>query len=352
MPITPSLARCRYLLIASLLLLTSSATATDINRELEDIANRLTTKIAATGKTSIAIADLTDLQGVVHQLGRFISEEVSINLILAAPKFTVIDRNHLRTILREQKLSMSGLMDPKNQKKLGKILGVDALLLGSITPFGEIYRITFKVVATDTAQVVAADRGSIPKTPATNELWDTVIEDDGIVSVASGSSTTSGSGYSRPAKKGVFRNQYVEIAIESMGLRKDKKELTMVLRLTNLTKGDIYIAETDNSNIVDDSGVTWDRDQLSGLTVFPRTSDRFYQGSPFNPDSYLTLMTKGQSQPINYVFRPHSGASNAKLLSLSSTIYIKVPAKAGEDSKDSEWRYITVGVGISGIKVH
>lgn len=134
-------------------------------------------------------------------------------------------------------------------------------------------------------------------------------------------------------------------------MRKDKKSLTMVLRLTNLTKGDIYVAETRNSNIVDDSGVTWERRQLSGLTVFHQRSDAFYQGSIYKPDSHLTLMTAGQSQSINYIFQPKSGASDAKLLSLSSTIYIKVPAKAGEDSKDSEWRYLTVGVGISGIKV-
>ena len=340
-----------YGLVACLLLVGNIARAADINREFDDISKRLVTKIAATNKTKIAVADLTDLQGVVHQLGRFVSEEISINLVLSAPKFTVIDRNHLRTILREQKLSMSGLMDPKNQKKLGKILGVDALLLGSITSFGESYRITFKLVATDTAQVVAADRGSIPKTPATNELWDTIIEDDLVVGTSAGSMTAGGSRVVMSVKKGVFRNQFLELAIELVAQRKDKKSLTLVARLTNVTKHDIYVAESSYSTVLDDVGVTWERYNLSPLTIFRGGSDGFRQGSQYDPDGHLSLMTAGQTQPINYTFQPKGGAGDAKQLSFSTTLYLKVPAKAGKEGKDDEWRYITVGVGISGIKL-
>jgi TolB-like protein len=348
-PITPLF---RYGLIACLLIVGNVARAADINREFETIANSLAAKIAATNKTKIAVADLTDLQGVVHQLGRFVSEEIAINLVLSGRKFTVIDRNHLRTILREQKLSMSGLMDPRNQKKLGKILGVDALLLGSITSFGESYRITFKMVATDTAQVVAADRGSIPKTPATNELWDTIIEDDSVVGVSGGAVAIGSPRIVRGGKKGAFRNQFLELAFESVAQRKDKKSLTLVVRLTNLTKHDIYVAESSHSTITDDVGVTWERRDLSGLISYSYDSDNFhkYAGTDYysSPEKYLSLMTAGQSQPVNYTFQPKGGAGDAKLLSFSTTLYLKVPAK---DGKDDKWRYITVGIGISGIKL-
>ena len=344
-PITPLF---RYGLIACLLIVGNVVRAADINREFEAIANSLAAKVAATNKTKIAVADLTDLQGVVHQLGRFVSEEIAINLVLSGRKFTVIDRNHLRTILREQKLSMSGLMDPRNQKKLGKILGVDALLLGSITSFGESYRITFKMVATDTAQVVAADRGAIPKTPATNELWDTIIEDDSVLGVSGGAVGGSGPRIVRRGKKGVFRNQFLELAIESVAQRKDKASQTLVVRLTNLTKHDIYIAESRYSTITDDAGVTWERSRLSGMTVYPRDTDDF-QSHGSRVDKYTSVMTAGQTQPVNYVFQPQGGAGDAKLLSFSTTIYLKVPANEGKD--DDVWRYIAVGVGISGIKL-
>ena len=121
----------------------------------------------------------------------------------------------------------------------------------------------------------------------------------------------------------------------------------MVVRLTNLTKHDIYIAESRSSNIVDDSGMTWKRREVSGLTVFTSGAENFRADSGFSPDRYLSLMTPGQSQPVNYTFKPKGKAGGAKTLSFSTTIYLKVPTNAGDD----EWRYVPVGVGISGIKI-
>ncbi len=192
----------------------------------------------------------------------------------------LFDRNHLRTILKEQKLSMSGLMDPENQKKLGKILGVDALVLGSITPFGESYRITFKVVATDTARVVTAERGMVPKTPATDELWGTIVPDDLLTGTQPRVESDAQSG--RPPilpqpKKGEYRNQYLSLVIESVSVRQDKKNLNVVARLTNITKSDIYVAGGD-VRLVDDAGVRWDvsSNGMVGVPIYKHSRDDFY----------------------------------------------------------------------------
>ena len=62
-PITPLF---RYGLIACLLIVGNVARAADINREFEAIANSLAVKIAATNKTKIAVADLTDLPAILN----------------------------------------------------------------------------------------------------------------------------------------------------------------------------------------------------------------------------------------------------------------------------------------------
>lgn len=49
--------------------------------------------------------------------------------------FKVIERNQLEKILSEQKLSISGVADPSEVAKLGKILGVSAVITGSVTQF-------------------------------------------------------------------------------------------------------------------------------------------------------------------------------------------------------------------------
>lgn len=47
--------------------------------------------------------------------------------------FEVIERSSLDRVLGEQNLQMSGLTDPVTATKVGKILGVDAIVLGNVT---------------------------------------------------------------------------------------------------------------------------------------------------------------------------------------------------------------------------
>ena len=51
-------------------------------------------------------------------------------------KYRVIDRNTLDKILKEQNFSNSDRVDPTSAAKIGRILGVNALIVGSITQFG------------------------------------------------------------------------------------------------------------------------------------------------------------------------------------------------------------------------
>lgn len=44
----------------------------------------------------------------------------------------VIERQHLDAVLREQSLSTSGSFDPATARQLGKLLGVDALFVGTV----------------------------------------------------------------------------------------------------------------------------------------------------------------------------------------------------------------------------
>ena len=370
-----NLLRSAFLLFA--IISAAFAMAADIHRELEDITQRLATKIEETGRSKVAVADFTDLHSVVHELGRFISEEVSTNLVLSASGFSVIDRNHLRTILKEQKLSMSGLMDPENQKKLGKILGVDALVLGSITPFGESYRVTFKVVATDTAQVITADRGMVPKTPATDELWETIIEYDFVEASTSGPSKSLGSErvpaiISQPSK-GQYGSQFLTFSIESLGMNKDKKTATLVGRLTNISKHDIYVAVASPTNrtpgvsLVDDAGTLWVRASgVVGLPTYPYDAGYMMKYNntdrptyiDYNINTHYALMTPGQSQPVNIAFNPAGNVGDPKIFSFSANLFLKVPVgdkrnnSSQSDESQDEWRYTQTAIGISGIKLN
>jgi len=48
-------------------------------------------------------------------------------------RFRLIERQRLKSILSELKLSSGGLVDPDNAKEIGNLLGVDALLFGNLS---------------------------------------------------------------------------------------------------------------------------------------------------------------------------------------------------------------------------
>lgn len=150
-------------------------------REINNLAAALAWEIASAGKKTVAVVDFTDLQGNVTELGRFLAEEFSVALVGAelagADKgFEVIDRTHLKTILAEHKLSVTGVIDPQTARELGKIAGVDALITGTITPFGESVRILVKILDSETARVIGASSGNIAKTQVIEELLARGIE--------------------------------------------------------------------------------------------------------------------------------------------------------------------------------
>ncbi len=138
--------------------------------EINKLSVQMADKIASTGKKKIAVVDFTDLEGQVTLLGRFLAEEFSAALASSGKGFSVIDRTRIKTLLKEHKLAEKGFIDPKSAKELGRIAGVEALVTGVITSFGESVRLSIKILDTETAEVIESKRGNIPKTSAITEL--------------------------------------------------------------------------------------------------------------------------------------------------------------------------------------
>lgn len=162
-----TLVRCSASLVT--LILVSSPTYA-YEKELATLAARLGDNISRAGKKTIAVVDFTDLDGNVHKLGRFVAEELSVALADSSKRFELVDRTHLKTLMKEHKLAESGLVDPATARKLGLVAGVDALITGTITPFGDSVKVAAKVLETATAKVVAAGSAEIPKTKGITDL--------------------------------------------------------------------------------------------------------------------------------------------------------------------------------------
>ncbi len=68
-------------------------------------------------------------------VGRGISD-LTVKYLVQDGTYSVIDRKAMDKILAEQNFSNSDRANPNSAAKLGKILGVDAIIVGSVTQFG------------------------------------------------------------------------------------------------------------------------------------------------------------------------------------------------------------------------
>ncbi len=143
-----------------------------IDKELSDLTERLAGPIKDHAKTKVAVIDFTNLDGSsAGELGKYIAEQLTVDLVMTNRAFSVLDRANLRNILAEHKLTSQGLVDPDNAKKLGQFAGVDALILGTVIPKGtHTVSLTAKIITTDTAEVIGAARAEFKADDTVQQL--------------------------------------------------------------------------------------------------------------------------------------------------------------------------------------
>lgn len=78
---------------------------------------------------------VSDLFGSDVDIGKGIADMLVTNLVRNGT-YSVIERKQLDRILQEQNFQQSGRGDPSSAVRLAKLLGVDAIIIGSITQFG------------------------------------------------------------------------------------------------------------------------------------------------------------------------------------------------------------------------
>lgn len=74
------------------------------------------------------------MQGPTPDLGKAAADLVITRLVQDG-RVTVVERNAIDKLIAEQNLSNSDRTDPRTAAKLGRILGVDAIVLGSVTKY-------------------------------------------------------------------------------------------------------------------------------------------------------------------------------------------------------------------------
>jgi TolB-like protein len=152
------------------------------NKAMQELALKLSSNILSSGKKRVAVFDFKNTRNEVTELGKFLSEEFST--ILFDKKLSVVNREQLKTLMKENKMSADGELNTTDFAKLGKLAGIQIVITGTITLFDKQIRLALKGIDIEQGIIVAAAVGTIPRTDAIDELYTS----------GSGSSEESGEG--------------------------------------------------------------------------------------------------------------------------------------------------------------
>ncbi len=150
----------------------------DLNDGLDDLTSQIIEEMGIQKKSKIAIIEFSDLEGNKIKMGKYIAEELTTRLF-KTKKFDVVERSMLEKILKEQQLSLTGLLDEESAKQLGKILGVDAICSGTITDLSNTIKINARLVSTETGSLFSVASIEVKKDPSVNKLM-VVVEENKI----------------------------------------------------------------------------------------------------------------------------------------------------------------------------
>ncbi len=128
----------------------------------KDLSEQIAASITKEQKHRVAVLPFRELSGQSTLLDSYLAEELITHLVQAG-QVDIVERTMLDKVLGELKLDQSGLIDAEGAKKVGRLLGADAILTGSITDLTTFVAVNCRIIDTQTGRVVGAAQVKIAK---------------------------------------------------------------------------------------------------------------------------------------------------------------------------------------------
>ena len=223
-----------------------------MDQHLTELSKQISDGLTENQKQTIAVVEFVDLEGRVTNFGRFVAEEL-ITRLYQTKKFKVIERQLLNKIVAEQKLSLGGMIDQDSARKLGKLLGVDAIASGTVTDLGKSLRVNARLISTNTGEVFAVAAAEIAKDDSVNALM-------GAISTPSESAGTKATAPTAPTARFKTTFKTVTVSLDSLRVLSDQS-VVVTLRFLNSGAKELLAAidyQLRNVYVTDDAGNRYD----------------------------------------------------------------------------------------------
>ena len=151
-----------YVFIIFILVSISSQAQSAFDKALTEISSDLGEKLNAKSKKKVVVLYITDITKSTTIAGKYLADIISINIVNDSRNFDVFDRENLNEITEAKKLIAEGYIDVNQAKELGKILSVDAIIIGNYTVLSNTIKLTLKAMDANTGFIIAGAMKDLP----------------------------------------------------------------------------------------------------------------------------------------------------------------------------------------------
>lgn len=126
------------------------------------LAEKLTARSKGFRRLAVLPFDALDAEARSKELGRISSELLSARLA-ARPGILQVERSQLDGVVGEIKRVEQGEISPEGAASVGKLLGANEVVVGSVAQAGPSYLLTARLVDAETGQILAAADQSVTR---------------------------------------------------------------------------------------------------------------------------------------------------------------------------------------------
>lgn len=106
-------------------------------------------------KDRVLIIDFDEFGTGNTQSARALTENLRVEIINSG-QYLVVERRLMEEILKEQKLSLTGLVDPKTAVRIGKMVEANIIMSGSLSKIGSVFTLNYRIVDVESGLVKKA----------------------------------------------------------------------------------------------------------------------------------------------------------------------------------------------------
>lgn len=252
---------------------TSMAETTNTNKPLLDIqidelSKQFVETLSSENKSTLAIMDFVELDGSQTMFGKYLREELTIR-IFRTDKVSVVERGMLEEVMKEWDFGANGYVNERTASKIGQLLGVEAITIGTITDLGDYLKVNARIIEVETGKLISVASVYLTKDNTVLTLIDKKIKEpveikkEELISPVKIILPKK-----EPAKQKLsFVRQGVKFDIDKAEFSSSNNKLILTGSATAQETDKIFSYRPRYIQLISDNGNTYDGDHMTvGLT--------------------------------------------------------------------------------------